>query len=159
MKTKKKSQTKPQTRCYPMPRKIRISYKWLISKNLVRIKMSQKWLNNQNNLNLSKKSNLIKARKQNLQIQEIINHLTKLLDHYCENNGFNLDLPIRVDVFLTSPDSNNTNSKYNTKKPLKILTFYLLKINTRNPSKFAFKIQINVKEPKTYRRLISGMHI
>ncbi len=101
-----------------------------------------------------------KAKAQSLQTQELIAHLTKLLDHDWENNNLDLDVDSskKADAFLTNLDTDSSNPDQDAEDPLRILASRLLKANAGNPGKFAFATQIDVEEPETYSRSMSTPH-
>lgn len=99
-----------------------------------------------------------KAREQSLQTQELIAHPTKLLDHDWEDNSLDLDPSTKADAFLTNLDSDLTNSEHEVEDPLKILPSRLLKANAGDPGEFAFATRMDVEEPETYSRAMSGTH-
>lgn len=99
-----------------------------------------------------------RAMGQSLQTQELIAHLTKLLDHDWEDNSLDLDPSTRADAFFINLDSDSTKSEHDAEDPLKILASRLLKANAGDPGEFAFATQIDVEEPETYSRAMSGTH-
>ncbi len=101
-----------------------------------------------------------KARQQDFQTQELIAHLTKLLDHNWEDKSLDLDPSIKADAFLTNldRDPDTTNSEHDAEDPLKIVASRLLKANAGDPGEYAFATQIDVEEPETYNRAMSRPH-
>ena len=71
-----------------------------------------------------------KTTAQSLQIQELIAHLIKVFDHDWENNlGLDVESSTRANIFFINLDIDSSNPYQNTKHPLRILVFRLLKAN------------------------------
>lgn len=77
----------------------------------------------------------------------LVAHLTKLLSLDWESESPKAE----ANAFLTQIDESDDGED-----PLRILASRLLRENAADPGEFAFATQLDVEEPKTYNKAISG---